>query len=282
MNQAVPFVADEVHPLAFEFQGLNVSHETILEQVAHNIRLGLPQAMPYEVNGEVVALVCGGPSLNDTVDELVEAAWLGAKVVAVNGAYQWCVDRNIPPSAMVMLDAREFNTRFLRTPVPDCHYLLASSCHPKAFDICRGRKVTLWHVLSGCEDEVKLLEDFYWKQIHPITMGTTIGLRAISLMRMLGFCRFEIFGLDSCHIEGKDHHAYPQGENDDEFKFAVWVKPEGRDDLAKRFICSPWMAKQSQDFIELVKERGDLFSVNVHGDGMIAHMVRTGAQLQEE
>lgn len=260
---------------------VNVTDEVLLDQVRQNIRLGLPQVMAYQPNAETAIIVAGGPSLKDTEKDLVEAYWRGGKVIAVNGAYQWCIDRNIRPSAAIVMDAREFNSRFVETPVPDCHYLLASQCHPKTFENCRGRNVTIWHALSAGDDEVKLLEDYYFKRCNPITIGVTVTMRAISLLRMLGFMRMEIFGLDSCWL-GDAHHAYEQKENNGEKTMSVWVRPKGRDDLAKRFVCSVWQAKQAEDFMQLVNERGEMFQLNVHGDGLIANMIRTGAELEIE
>ena len=199
-----------------------------------------------------------------------------------------------------MLDAREFNARFVEPDVLDCNYILAAQCHPRAFDLCEGRNVFVWHALTGCEAELELLEKFYWKQFWPVTVGTTVGIRAISVLRMLGFDSIEIFGLDSCWLQVGDtiplvksngsasqaayhaHHAYAQSENDDEPMISVWLRPEGRDDLAKQFFCSPWMMKQAVDFQELVRERGDLFRLNVHGPGLIAEILRTGAELEPE
>jgi hypothetical protein len=288
----VAFDIDKVYPLEFSpDMRVNVDDDELIAHVKHSIGLGLPQAMPYDSNQHVVALVCGGPSLATTENELVQLAWKGAKVVALNGAYKWCIDRNIRPSAMAMIDARQFNSRFVQTPVDGCEYFLASQCHPDTFAACRDRKITLWHVLSNPEAEMALLDDYYCEppgkpdrnrcHYFPVTLGTTVAIRALSLLRMLGFCRFEIFGLDSCWI-GKDHHAYRQAENDKEVKLSIWTRPKDRDDLARRFICSPWMAKQADDFIQLIRERGALFQINVHGDGLIATMIKTGAEMEAD
>lgn len=256
---------------------VNVTDEELLEHLAINIRRGLPQALPYQPNDEVVLLVAGGPSLAQTEKELVEAYWRGGKVVAVNGAYQWCIDRNIRPSAFIMLDGREFNARFAETPVEDCNYLLGSECHPRVFEICRDRTITLWHPLNAGEKSLEVLEKFYFdrKNCFPVTLGTTVTIRAISVLRMLGFTRFDIFGLDSCYLDGA-HHAYAQPENDREDVREVWLRPEGRDDLAQRFTCSIWQAKQFEDFLELLKERSNLFQLNVRGPGLIATAMRIG------
>ena len=179
---------------------------------------------------------------------------------------------------MIRLDAREFNARFLETPVPGCKYLLASQCHATAFDLCIEREVLIWHACSAGQPELDMLKEFYLDKFYVVTSGTTVAIRAISLMRMLGFQSFDIFGLDSCLMDGA-HHAYEQKENDKYAKLPVWVRPQGRDDLAQRFICSPWMMKQSQDWMDLIRDKGDTFRVNVRGDGLIATIMRIAAKL---
>jgi hypothetical protein len=272
------FDPSKVKPVEYADVGCNVSNEIIMAQTAANIRRQLPQAQPHAPNGEVVALVCGGPSLKDTETDLVEAYWKGAKVVCVNGSYQWCIDRNIRPSCVVILDAREFNARFIETPVPGCRYLLASQCHPKVFELCADRDVTIWHACSACEPELELLNAFYFKHCFPITTGTTVAIRAIALMRMLGFQSFDIYGLDSCWLDGA-HHTYSQPENNRDNRYATWLRPEGRDDLACRFECAPWHMKQAEDFEELMREYGHLFRLNVRGNGLIAAMMRIAGEL---
>jgi Protein of unknown function DUF115 len=231
-----------------------------------------------------IALVCGGPYLSETEPALREAIADGAKVVTVNGAYQWCIDLSIRVSMQIVVDAREFSTRFVETPQKGCQYFLASQVHPTAFEMCRDREVTIFHVLSTGEDEL-MLKEYYFDHLSPVTMGTTVAIRVLSLLRMLGFVKFEIFGLDSCLlpdpvIGGLAHHAYNQKENEGEPVVPIWLKTEGQE--PKRFLCTPWMAKQAQDFIELPQERGELFLCNVHGPGLIAAMIEMGAKTLTE
>ncbi len=261
--------------------GCNTTDEQILANVATNIRRRLPQVQPYEPNDATAIIVCGGASLKTTEQELRDAYWAGGKIVAVNGAYNWCIEKNYKPSAAIVLDARESNARFIETPVTGCRYLLAAQCHPATFAQCDGRETFIWHACSAGDDEVELLKKYYFERFHPITLGTTAGVRAISLMRMLGFTKFEVFGLDSCWLDG-EHHAYDQPENKRDQRMPVWLKPEGRDDKALRFECAPWHMKQAEDFQNLIKERGNLFQLNVHGPGLIASILRTGASIQTE
>lgn len=276
MNRAMN---GELHPVSFNpDDGCNVSDDVILKQVARNIRRQLPQLMLHQPNSDTVALVCGGPSLASTEHQLVEAVWAGAKVVAVNGAYQWCIVHNIKPSAMVMLDARDFNARFVASPVKGCRYLLAAQCHSDAFDYCRDRDVTIWHCCSAGEVEADMLSAYYFKRFNPVPLGTTVAIKAIQVLRMLGFKSFDIFGLDSCWMDD-EHHGYRQTENDHDKRFITWLRPEGREDLWCNFTCAPWMMRQAQDFQDLVAKQGDEFRIHVRGNGLIAAILRISAEL---
>lgn len=257
----------------------NVPDQVILDQVSTNIRRGLPQVRPYALNPHTAVLICGGPSLEMTKPELIAACWReDTKIFTVNGAFEWAIKQNIKPGAVIMIDAREFNKRFVEPEVPDCKYLLAGQCHPAAFDMCRGRDTFIWHALTACDAEVELLKQYYHGHFWPVSHGTTIGIRAISLIQMLGFYSIEIFGLDSCWFDSR-HHAYAQDENSEDADIITWLKPDGRDDLARSFVCSPWMMKQAMDFEGLLRAKSELFRLNVHGPGLIAEMLRTGAQL---
>lgn len=287
MNIPLMLEPGKVFPVEFDPNAeCNVPDQVMRDQVMANIRRGLPQVYPHEPNPHTAVLVCGGPSLRAAEADLVRASWAGGRVVTVNGAYNWCIDHNIRPAATVMLDAREFNAKFVEREVIGCKYLLASQCHPKTFDVCQGRDAYIWHACSGGDLELADLKAYYHERLYPVTIGTTVAVRAISLLRMLGFERIEVFGLDSCWL-GDDHHAYAQAENDHDKRIAVWLRPKAkdgsyRDDQAQRFECSPWHVKQAQDFLDLVTDRGQSFQLSVHGPGLIAAMIKTGAALETE
>lgn len=261
----------------------NVGADQVAKQIAANIRRPIPQAKPYEVQAAGVAIVGGGPSLESTLPELRDQVFAGVKVCAVNGAYRWLIERNIKPHMQVVLDARPFNARFVEPPVPGCRYLLASQCAPETFDACAGRDVTIFHCLGSNEEEA-IVKAWYDGHYHAVGGGTTVMLRAITLLRMLGFYRMDLYGMDSCWLDGK-HHAYPQAENDRDRAQPVWLIPrdpktgERREDLKRKFLCDPWHMKQAEEFEAMVKAFGDAFVLHVHGDGLIANMMQLGAEL---
>lgn len=270
---------DALHVLdGVEMEGtINTSDEQLIANVNHSIRLGYPQVRPQPAQPEMVCLVGGGPSLNDTFDELRELFFNGALIVTVNGSYQWCLDRNIQPSAQIVLDARAENARFVNPAVPRCKYLLASQCHPEMWKQVEGRpNVHIWH--GAVEDNPHLgpvLDAYYAGNWMKTPAGTTVIVRALVLLRLMGFLRLHLFGADSCYMHGQ-HHAYQQPENDVDRPRPFILSRNGEDQRV--FLCAPWMAQQVKCFLQTVRLHGKHFLLSVHGDGMLAYALKLGAE----
>lgn len=254
--------------------GMNADTDHILNNIRTNIKRQLPQVKPYQENPQKIAIVAGGPSLNDTLPELrrqVEEE--GYMLVAVNGTFDWLVERGFKPSVHAMVDARQFNTRFVQNPISTCKYLIASQCHPDVFDALKGQNVHIFHVLNEI-GEKEILDDYYYGKYHFVVGGSTVVLRTIWMMRMLGFTKMDIHGFDSCYMNG-NHHAYQQVENDD-------CEVREVECMGKKFQCAGWMASQYEDFQHFIASLGDKFELNVHGNGLIAYMMEEGAKLCDE
>lgn len=256
---------------------INTPDDTIVAQIGHSIRLGYPQVRGQALQHDRVCLVGGGPSLEDTFDELRALYFAGAKVVTVNGSYRWCLDRNIRPSAQIVLDARASNARFVDPAVPNCRYLLASQCHPATWAEVDGRPdVWIWHAVVGDGPQKDALDAYYLGQWQPVNGGTTVVMRALLLLRILGFVRFDLFGVDSCWM-GDAHHAYAQPENAADKRLRITVNPSADAQLARDFWCAPWHLQQLADLLQTIRVNGDQFVLNVHGDGLLAFVVKAGA-----
>ena len=253
--------------------GMNARHEDILSNIRKNITLQLPQANIYHPNEQHVALVCGGPSLQNTISELREQYENGTKLIAVNNTHDWLIDHGMKPSMHVMVDSREFNNRFIQKPIDSCKYFMASQCHPSVFEALKDNELYIFHVVNEI-GEKEILDDYYFGNYHFVVGGSTVSLRAIWLLRMLGFTKIDLYGFDSCYMDGK-HHAYEQPENDDCETREVTC-------MGKNFLCATWMASQYDDFQHFIAELGDKFELNVHGNGLIAHMMNEGAKLFDE
>lgn len=281
INQAETAVEDVQVLSGVELVGtVNVSDDVLLENVRSAIRRPYPQIRPQPVNMDRVALVGSGPSLEDTEDELVDLMRQGAKLVTVNGSYQWALEHNLIPKTQIVLDARPSNARFLDPVIPGCNYLIASQCAPEVWDAVEGRpNVWMFHAAASAEGPLKeLLDAHYLGQWFGVGGGVTVATRAIGMLRTLGYLRFDLFGVDSCWMHGV-HHAFPQHENELDRLIQFKVQPEGHPELQRVFECSPWMVKQFEDFLSTIRVNGSHFRLNVHGDGLIAYALNACASL---
>jgi hypothetical protein len=124
-----------------------------------------------------------------------------------------------------------------------------------------------------------LLDSYYLKHWHGVGGGTTVGTRALFLLRSLGYYRIEVFGMDSCWM-GDVHHAFAQHENESDKKYHVTMSPSGHPEIHRDFYCAPWHLQQLQDFLQLIRSNGQHFLLHMHGDGALAYALTSSADVQ--
>jgi len=270
-----PSVAvQNLRPIPEIICSVNEDKEKIRDNIKKNIKRGLPQVRPYETQeGKTVGLVLGGPTLKKTFPDLLEKRQNGMPVITVNGSHKYCMAGGLIPSAMIMLDSREFNNRFVYPLAEGCKYFISSQCHPSVFDNLKDCEVLIWHCAG--DDNFDLLKKVYGEDYYPIMGGATVALRAVHLLRMLGFPKFEMYGFDSCIME--EHHAYEQPENDGEEVLDVVVS-------GREFLCTAAHYHQAKEFVDMIQKTGEHYDLAVHGDGLISHIIKNpdSLKLKEE
>lgn len=251
---------------------LNVSHDTVTENVRANLAADYAEVMPYAQQDVPLMILAGGPSLVDFKDEIIERRKAGELLVTVNHTHQLCREWGIEPSIHIMCDAREFNVRFVTDPFPRTRYLIASQCHPSIAASLPRDQVLLWHSGQHLQETIAEFDKEHGKERawYPVFGGGTVILRGIPLLMLLGYRKFELFGFDSC-LRDDAHHAYPQPENDRTVITDVTVG-------GKTFHCHPWMVAQAGDFARLMQSIGSHIDLAVRGDGLIAHVIATAAE----
>jgi len=252
---------------------INATEALILDNIQRNCEEGYQQVIPHPEQDTEVMILGGGPSLNDHLGEIRSMRAEGVKLVTLNGAYNWAIEHVLTPSATIIVDAREFNKRFTKPVVDGCKYLIASQCHPSVLEELPKSRVYLWHVMGDLTDSSVMKG--YFPAHWPIPGGSTVLLRAIPLLRMLGYHRFHLYGCDSC-LKAGAHHAFSQPENDDQAIVPLMVTG------GRTFYCHPWMASQAREFVTMIQKLGETFDMIVHGDGLLAHIINTGAQITPE
>jgi hypothetical protein len=153
----------------------------------------------YDKRSEPVAVVCYGPSLNDTWEEIRKFK----HVVTCSGAHKFLVERGIIPTWHVEVDPRPHKVELIGPPTATTEYLIASCCHQRLFDHLEGRSVKLWHVFANEEESFRVLPRGEWA----LYGGSSVGLRALAIARFIGFTDLHVFGMDGSEGESGKHAA---------------------------------------------------------------------------
>jgi SAM-dependent methyltransferase len=259
---------------------LNVEEARIRDNIRTNLGLGLAEVVPHAAQPDLeVMLLCGGPSLNDFTDEIVADAKAGMPIITVNGTYNWAVQQGLKPGLQVIVDARQFNRRFLEPVVDSCQYAISSQCDPALVASVPAAQALLWH--SGGDFCREVIEEYSKESLvtrewYPIAGGSTVTLCTLTMLAMLGFRKIHIYGFDSCLRAGQ-HHAYAQPENDSDPVLEISL--DGR-----KFECASWHWKQAGEFQELVQHVLNPAGVElaVHGDGLIAAILNAASDAATE
>jgi len=180
--------------------GICTADELRVNMASANAR-GYPVVEKLESNWRPLAIVGGGPSVDEDIDEL--RAWKSkhpyAEIWAVNGALGWLLARGITPDAMVMMDPHWSMAQFVECDLPEITYYMCSFCDPSVFDKLRGKNVVIWH--AG--DEIAKPP----RGQGAVGGGPTILSRAPMLAYCLGYRDVTLFGADSSY-RGMEEHSY--------------------------------------------------------------------------
>jgi hypothetical protein len=160
-------------------------------------------------------------------------------------------------------------------------YIISTQCDPEVFAGLPKDRTYLWSVsLDGMG--IAITKEHcgeMYKDWFPCAGGSTVSLRAISLLRMLGFSKVHVYGLDSCNFPEK-HHAYDQPENDGG-NTREMIVGEGTE-REKVFQCENWHVYQAKEFVQSMPRLLKDCDLIVYGDGMIAYIIKTLAAEWDE
>lgn len=233
----------------------NVPDAQLFAQVQSAVDRDLPILTRQEANDGTAVIVGGGPSVSNFIPELTARKKNGHAIFALNGAGRWLVDHGIDPDALILLDARPENVRFLFGIPKTTKLYLASQCHPCVFDAAEGFDVVMWHPNYDGKSGVK-----EHRNTVLIGGGTSVGMRSLSLVHTLGFRRLHLYGYDSSYAD-TEGHAYEQLQGEQLERVTL----DGRD-----FFAPPWMVRQACDFQPIANDLSSKGSqITVHGDGLL-------------
>ena len=242
--------------IGFQTTEIVVACNTTDEQIAENLRINRARDIPTlkcaEPHEGIAILVGGGPSLDDTIEELKDALGDGNTTFSLNGSGEWLVKNGFDIHYQVVIDPRETNLKFIKGTYAE-RVFLGMQCHPSLFDeVGDWIPATGLYLLGQNNDDPAELGG-----------GTTVGLTAMALAFALGYRVMHLFGYDSSEREGATH-AYPQTEDDEEKKRMLVTVGD------KVFLAPHALALQAQQFPQwarLLMDHG--VELHVHGMGLL-------------
>jgi hypothetical protein len=242
----------------------NTPDEVLENNVRINSAKSLKWLKSFSANDSDAILVGGGASVEDCLDKIKELRESGGTVFAMNAASQWLIEQGIDVDYQCIIDAKEETSLLVDSEAKD--HLIGSQVHPKTMDSVKNP--TVWHLESGNIE--KLFPEDRVKKGGYVLLGggAAVGNSAMCAAYALGFRKLHIFGMDSCHKDGRSH-VYPQDMN----KFIPNVEVQWAD---RTFVCSVAMKAQAERFqitSELLKQMG--CEIEVYGDGLLQTMYRS-------
>jgi len=229
-------------------------------QVAENIKRISGRVQPHSDREDRIAVVCYGPSLEETWPQLREFD----KIITVSGAHKFLIDRGIIPTWHAEVDPRPHKADLIGIPHKQVEYLAASVCHSAVFDLLEGFNVKLWHVFAH-EAMREGVPVAYARGDWAITGGSNVGLRAMVLARFLGFTKMTIFGMDYSFKSDGTQHA---GWHPKEVPNIYAVEVAGR-----YYYTNPPMHQYAQQFFDEVSKLGKV-DIDVVGEGLLQAQIR--------
>lgn len=229
---------------------LAVSHEIRNEYMAECARRMLPRLYPLPKRQDRLSVVCFGPTIENT--------WGAIKppILTVSGAHTFLIDRGVIPQWHMDCDPRPHKTKFLEPPRKEVTYLMASCCDPKTWEILKDSKVYIWHMHNGPETAEWVKENDPWGML--VGGGSTAGLRALQVGGLLGFSKFDIYGMDGNFVDGQ----FRAGQSKAPPQNVIDIKVRNR-----QFQTTDLMLNAAVEYIYTVKNYP--IECKLHGDGMI-------------
>ena len=267
--------------------GVTTSTATPSEESMDNVRSNIGRPLPWfhekypvkeedRLPGKRIAIVGGGPSIKDTVYELMDFQ----TIIACGSVHDW-LQANSPrvPTYCAVCDPDPVMSNYLRAPDHDTKYLISSHANKTVFDALDGYDVTMWHCwpIGAADQEAK---DFLQEKTPGWTAvggGCTVGLRSLTLALMMGYTELHFFGFDSCMgMTDEDHHAYPFTDPTKEFLGDIYALKIGMGEAngpgIREYRVAGYQLAQAEHYKQMLQAFGHLFRPIFHGPGLLTDM----------
>ncbi len=273
-------------------------------RIAKNVWRKTVADMAGMYRGEKVLVCGGGYSITDTLGRIAQARKHSkrVKIAAVNKTHDWLIQRGIVPDFGILCDPRPHVVGYM-TPHPKVTYLLGVTLDDAVFDLFREHdaRFRTWTPINTVGGDGVMGDKEYCSTHFPpqkgythvmITGGSTVGLRAVPLLSVIGFEQFELHGFDSCFAplnsptDTPAMYAYEKPESTQEHVDRHVVDPQTGAQF--RFFANNNMTNQAREFVPIWHKSKNFYvdgkrlkqEIKVAGDGLIPWLAyRLGAHV---
>lgn len=247
----------------------------MFDNITKNSKKGIPflHQMPYfkqvKDKNERIAIVGGGPSLKDNLEELKKFN----VIIAAGSVHDYLVENGIVPSFATACDPDPITANYFSKPMNNTTYLIATGCDEKVFEVLQGKNIVVWHCYSDASREKFLELD---PNFQAVGGGCTVGLRSISIAIMLGYTNLNFFGFDSCLGYNSEHHAYGFT---DESEYAglgtIYKMRLGEDKPTSRtYEVAGYQLAQARHYQQFWETYGNMFTATFYGEGLLPELAK--------
>lgn len=278
MPQASKIDGSPFYPLAGVSTTAATPSTKAIENIRKNIQLKLPRLhqlpefMKIKGKDKSIALVGGGPSLKNHLDELRQF-----KIIMCCGSpNDYLMENGIIPTYCVICDPDPVGLNYYKKLDTETKYLVATAVDPSMVAHFNGYQTILWHChsddyLNKEITGVDKLEDDY----QAVGGGCTVGLRCLSMSLMFGYNNIHLFGFDSClNAEDGDIAPYVYEVSTEKEKDQGVIYPvkagDGNGPLTKTYYCVGYHLAQAEHFRSFCGNFFEYMIPTFHGKSLLA------------
>lgn len=242
-----------------------VDHELIKKNVSANLQIiKKDNWLPVCVKSDEEIVICSaGPSLS--ADEILPWYEKGVKIVAVKHALEKLKKEGIVPWACILLDPRQHVGDFVKEPDTRVNYFVSSMVDPSVTKLLRdkGCKVYGYHAGVGAGEVERIPEGHLI-----IEGGSATATRGISLLEMLGFRKFHLYGYDCSYAEKPDLNDRKTNGKLRYEEVTLSVETWGGETATRTFWTEGQFLAQVQEFKKFYINKPSL-TLHTYGNGII-------------
>lgn len=233
--------------VSFEFKDISVLHN--------------------KYQGKEAIIIGGAPSINNYINKIKDMKDQGNIIISIERMYQWCLNNDIVPDYVLVLDASDDVIESFGRIHPDVTHIIATQCKEDIFKKLKDYKTVIFSSAQSGIDFANVYSKNDYKRITIINTGSSVVLASMSIAMFLGLRSMHIFGFD-CHISKGDYAKGITGVGVIDNVIQVEVDN-------KEYLTTVAYASFAQQFFEILKlgKANDLIdTVKVYGDSLIKAM----------